>query len=306
MTVVSVKSDTVRPLGPLERPSSGRLAGSGRALPASGRAARDAGERGEAEVTAVALARLAREMRVSKALREVGVALGTTLDLDQLLELILDKITEALEADRDDALPPRRGERRARVAHRAGRRRPVDPPEDRPRHRRPRRAHGQAAARARRLRGPALQPRVGHALRLPHAVDPRRADEEPPGQDHRRRAGAQQEARRVHRRRRRHPRGAGHAGRGEHRQLAALHVGHAEEHPAARHQGAARAPRPRPQAALRSRARDGPGRRRSRSSSSPSSARRCARARPRWARWRCATPSRARAPSTSSTSARRR
>jgi signal transduction histidine kinase len=43
---------------------------------------------------------LAREMRVSKALREVGTALGTTLDLDQLLELILDKITEALEADR--------------------------------------------------------------------------------------------------------------------------------------------------------------------------------------------------------------
>src|SRR5580700_6007599 len=39
-------------------------------------------------------------MRVSKALREVGSALGTTLDLDQLLELILDKITEALEADR--------------------------------------------------------------------------------------------------------------------------------------------------------------------------------------------------------------
>ena len=39
-------------------------------------------------------------MRVSKALREVGTALGTTLDLDQLLELILDKITEALEADR--------------------------------------------------------------------------------------------------------------------------------------------------------------------------------------------------------------
>ena len=43
---------------------------------------------------------LAREMRISKALREVGVALGTTLDLDQLLELILDKITDALEADR--------------------------------------------------------------------------------------------------------------------------------------------------------------------------------------------------------------
>lgn len=43
---------------------------------------------------------LARELRVSKALREVGVALGATLDLDQLLELILQKITEALEADR--------------------------------------------------------------------------------------------------------------------------------------------------------------------------------------------------------------
>jgi signal transduction histidine kinase/putative methionine-R-sulfoxide reductase with GAF domain len=48
----------------------------------------------------VAQAALAREMRISKALREVGVALGTTLDLDQLLELILDKITDALEADR--------------------------------------------------------------------------------------------------------------------------------------------------------------------------------------------------------------
>lgn len=45
-------------------------------------------------------ASLLRELRVSKALREVGVALGTTLDLDRLLELILDKITEALEADR--------------------------------------------------------------------------------------------------------------------------------------------------------------------------------------------------------------
>ena len=49
---------------------------------------------------AEAEANLAREMRVSKALREVGSALGTTLDLDQLLELILDKITDALEADR--------------------------------------------------------------------------------------------------------------------------------------------------------------------------------------------------------------
>ena len=45
-------------------------------------------------------AALTRELRVSKALREVGVALGSTLDLDELLELILQKITEALEADR--------------------------------------------------------------------------------------------------------------------------------------------------------------------------------------------------------------
>jgi len=43
---------------------------------------------------------LAHERRVSQALRDVGLALGTTLDLDQVLELILTKITEALEADR--------------------------------------------------------------------------------------------------------------------------------------------------------------------------------------------------------------
>ena len=43
---------------------------------------------------------LVREERVSSALRDVGVALGTTLDLDELLELILEKITELLDADR--------------------------------------------------------------------------------------------------------------------------------------------------------------------------------------------------------------
>jgi signal transduction histidine kinase/putative methionine-R-sulfoxide reductase with GAF domain len=43
---------------------------------------------------------LRREQRVSRALREVGTALGTTLDLDDLLELILGRITELLEADR--------------------------------------------------------------------------------------------------------------------------------------------------------------------------------------------------------------
>ncbi len=45
-------------------------------------------------------AALARESRIATALREVGLALGTTLDLDQLLELILAKLTEALDADR--------------------------------------------------------------------------------------------------------------------------------------------------------------------------------------------------------------
>lgn len=45
-------------------------------------------------------AALTREERISSALREVGVALGTTLDLDDLLELILGRLTELLDADR--------------------------------------------------------------------------------------------------------------------------------------------------------------------------------------------------------------
>jgi signal transduction histidine kinase/putative methionine-R-sulfoxide reductase with GAF domain len=43
---------------------------------------------------------LRHEQRVSQALREVGIALGTTFDLDDLLELILGKLTELVEADR--------------------------------------------------------------------------------------------------------------------------------------------------------------------------------------------------------------
>lgn len=42
----------------------------------------------------------ARSERTVKALRDVGLALGSTLDLDQLLELILRKIADLLEADR--------------------------------------------------------------------------------------------------------------------------------------------------------------------------------------------------------------
>lgn len=41
-----------------------------------------------------------RERRIADALREVGGALGTTLELDDLLELILGKVTELLDADR--------------------------------------------------------------------------------------------------------------------------------------------------------------------------------------------------------------
>ncbi len=75
MESVPLKSDTVRPL-------------------------EDGARRDGRDIRSEAEAALAREVRVSKALRDVGVALGTTLDLDQLLELILEKITEALEADR--------------------------------------------------------------------------------------------------------------------------------------------------------------------------------------------------------------
>jgi signal transduction histidine kinase/putative methionine-R-sulfoxide reductase with GAF domain len=52
-----------------------------------------------AEVDALRAA-LTHEERVSTALREVGKALGSILDLDELLELILSKLTDLLEADR--------------------------------------------------------------------------------------------------------------------------------------------------------------------------------------------------------------
>jgi len=60
---------------------------------------------------------LARERRIGVALREVGLALGTTLDLDQLLELILQKINDAVEADRATLylLDERKGELVSRI-----------------------------------------------------------------------------------------------------------------------------------------------------------------------------------------------
>ena len=45
-------------------------------------------------------AALAHERKTTSALREVGLAIGSVVDLDQILELILSKITEVLEADR--------------------------------------------------------------------------------------------------------------------------------------------------------------------------------------------------------------
>lgn len=45
-------------------------------------------------------AALLREQRVSRALRDVGEALGSTLDLDDLLELILSNTTDLLDAER--------------------------------------------------------------------------------------------------------------------------------------------------------------------------------------------------------------
>jgi signal transduction histidine kinase len=43
---------------------------------------------------------IARERRIGFALREVGLALGTTLNLDELLVLILEKINDAVDAER--------------------------------------------------------------------------------------------------------------------------------------------------------------------------------------------------------------
>lgn len=43
---------------------------------------------------------LAHERRIGAALREVGLALGTTSELDRLLELILEKVNDAVDADR--------------------------------------------------------------------------------------------------------------------------------------------------------------------------------------------------------------
>jgi signal transduction histidine kinase/putative methionine-R-sulfoxide reductase with GAF domain len=60
---------------------------------------------------------LAHQERISRALREVGNALGTTVDLDELLELILAKVTELLEADRSTLylLDESRGELVSRI-----------------------------------------------------------------------------------------------------------------------------------------------------------------------------------------------
>jgi signal transduction histidine kinase/putative methionine-R-sulfoxide reductase with GAF domain len=73
------------------------VAGKDRA-PAKRRAARKGGGPG-ARVAALE-AELARQIRVNEALRDVALALGRPLDLDHLLELILARAAELLEADR--------------------------------------------------------------------------------------------------------------------------------------------------------------------------------------------------------------
>jgi signal transduction histidine kinase/putative methionine-R-sulfoxide reductase with GAF domain len=62
--------------------------------------ARDPASDRDSEELADVRAALTREQRISAALREVGIAMGTTLDLDDILELILDRVTELVEADR--------------------------------------------------------------------------------------------------------------------------------------------------------------------------------------------------------------
>jgi signal transduction histidine kinase len=69
-----------------------------RAVTSSGIDVRAQTERGLSVSELVAALR--HEQRVSSALREVGIALGTTFDLDDLLELILSKLTELVQADR--------------------------------------------------------------------------------------------------------------------------------------------------------------------------------------------------------------
>src|SRR5207248_7076358 len=45
-------------------------------------------------------ARLQRELRKSRAIEEIARALGTTLDLDELLSLIMERVTTLMRADR--------------------------------------------------------------------------------------------------------------------------------------------------------------------------------------------------------------
>lgn len=89
---MTLKSESIRPPGGPAPSAAGAGAGSG----PGPLAVADTPEGRIAELETV----LARERRITRALREVGLALGTTLDLDPLLELILHNVTDALEADR--------------------------------------------------------------------------------------------------------------------------------------------------------------------------------------------------------------
>jgi len=105
------------PLRRSEQPSSG-VTQTGRhhgSVPAPGHESNGILEARVAELEEA----LTREVRVTSALRAVGLALGTTLDLDQVLELILDKITDALDADRATLylLDEAKDELISRIAH---------------------------------------------------------------------------------------------------------------------------------------------------------------------------------------------
>src|SRR6185437_13043235 len=89
-----------RGLFPGHAPSSSRFCAAGGRVSVRGVTVKpDKNQQREARIGELEAA-LERSEKTVQALRDVGLALGSTLDLDQLLELILNKITELLEADR--------------------------------------------------------------------------------------------------------------------------------------------------------------------------------------------------------------
>ena len=101
--------------------------------------------------------------------------LSRELDLTRLLQIIMDKASRLLNADRSSLFVVDEAARGAVVEDRAGAGGPGDPGADRPGHRRPRGRHRRAREHRRRLRRPPLQSGRRSAHRLPHPRDPVRA-----------------------------------------------------------------------------------------------------------------------------------